>query len=158
MSKSARMLILVLFIIVCYGVSTQIHAQEARHSDTRVPLRLLPGYKFKSGPVLEGGSFGAISKVDGPTIDFEVNPYATVAVDSIPKNQLLWREEQFVGKNHFVCVYTRADEIVITVPGPYLANFRAKIHSQKDLADVLLMVLTFDPTNGYPIDPSAIVN
>jgi hypothetical protein len=63
-----------------------------------------------------------------------------------------------VGENNFVCVYTRSDELVVRVSGRYIANFHAKIQSQKDLAEVLLTILTLDPGHGYPTDPSVIIN
>jgi hypothetical protein len=38
-----------------------------------------------------------------------------------------------------------------------VANFQANVRDQQELAEMLLMVLTYEPRQGYAVDPSAVV-
>jgi hypothetical protein len=79
--------------------------------------------------------------------------------DLVPKEQVLWREQQKIGEKDFAFVYTRSGELVVTVhskmPG---ANIRAKVHNQQELTEALLMILTYDPVHGFRVDPSMIID
>jgi hypothetical protein len=92
-----------------------------------------------------------------PTIDYWFNLRASPDVESIPKDQEVWREVQTSGINRFVFVYTRSQELVVSMIYPTIGGFRVKIHNQKDLADALLTILSTDLSRGYPIDPTKIV-
>jgi len=116
------------------------------------PIRLLPGYHAEIVSGWEGGAGGKFTKQGGPSIDFQMSLHTESAVESIDKAQVVWREEQTVNGQHVVCVYTRSRELVITFPS-FVANFRTKIRNEQDLAETLLMVLTFDPFHGYSTDP-----
>jgi hypothetical protein len=76
-----------------------------------------------------------------------------------PQDQVVWRRDEKIGDREFISIYTRSDELVIGVGGhwPPPANFRAKTRNQQELAEVLLMFLSYDPFHGYNADPSAIV-
>jgi hypothetical protein len=57
-------------------------------------------------------------------------------------------------------VYTKEQEIVISFTdnkGSHPANFRAFVHGERDVAEVLLMVLTFDDVHVYPGNSGAAV-
>lgn len=139
--------------ICAYG-----QAEAGQRKQTSSPVRLLPGYKIKAISGFEGGLAGTIWKEDGPRIEFDVRSRTASAIDSVAKEQILWREEQSIGENQFVLVYTRSDELVIAVFGNITADFHAKIRNPRDLAEVLLIVLTFEPFHGYPVDPSVVVH
>ena len=123
---------------------------------TRSPIQLLPEYKFQVGSTIEGGRHGKIWRQGGPSIAFDIDMYTPSAVDSVEKSQIAWREEQSRNPGRVICIYTKSQDLLITFVTPMPANFRSKIRSQRDLAEVLLMVLTFEPINGYPVDPSTI--
>jgi len=124
-----------------------------------VPFRLLAGYKLKSFSGFEGGASGTIWKENGPNIQFGLGMMDTSEADSVPNEQVLWREEQEIGEKHFTFVFTRSGELVGTADGKVpLANFRAKIRDQQDLTEVLLTFLTYEPVHGYAVDPSLIIS
>jgi hypothetical protein len=132
------------------------YAQKSVKPLNRIPFRLLPGYKIKISPGSEDGFFGTISSANGLAIAFDFNGYGAAQTDSVPKDQISWQEEQTVGKNRFIFIYTRSDELVISCFGPSPANFRAKIRNPKDITEVLLIVVTVEPTPVYPVDPSLV--
>jgi hypothetical protein len=129
---------------------------ESGPKEFRSPVNLLSGYRMTALPGFEDGPFGKIWKDGALTIDYGFDLYGQAETDSIPKDQDLWREEQTIGIYHFVCVYTRSQELVVTLNRPTLANFRAKIRNQQDLTEVLLTILSTDRFRGYPIDPSRV--
>jgi len=162
-TKMSRRFLLVLslsFVISALAPpSFKAQSGPMRWKDNHVPVRLLPGYKITGYAGFEGDIHGKIWKDGGPTIEYSlVDLYAGDTAGTIPKDQQLWREEQTVGPNHFVCVYTRSNELVVTFSQRAIANFRAKIRDHKDLAEVLLIVLTLDVQNGYELDPSMIID
>jgi hypothetical protein len=158
MSKFVLILSLATLLAVPKPAPGQGRADTAQRNDSRSAFRLLPGYNVKVTAGPEGGGSGTIWKEGGPSIGFEMGGYRANAIDSVAKEQLLWREEQTIEGNRFICVYTRSDELVIAVLGSHPADFRAKIRNPKELAEVLLTVLTFEPEHGYPVAPSAIVH
>jgi hypothetical protein len=126
--------------------------------DNRVPFPLLPGYRITGSAGVEGDLHGKIWRDDGTTIRYDIDLDAADDAGSMPKEPQLWRQSQTVGENNFVCVYTRSDELVVRVSGRYIANCHAKIQSQKDLAELLLTILTLDPGHGYPTDTSMMID
>jgi hypothetical protein len=56
-----------------------------------------------------------------------------------------------------VCVFPGSNHIIVSFGPGRLANFSARISNQKDLAEVLLMALSFDEEHGYAVDPRALV-
>jgi hypothetical protein len=122
----------------------------------RSPFELLSGYKMTEGHDFEGGAYGAIWRDGGLSIEYSFDNYSAIDVESISKHQELWRLEQTSGINKFVIVYTRTQELVVSMIYPVLGNFRSKIHDQKELAEVLLTILSTDISRGYPIDEERI--
>jgi len=155
-----RRLISTLITTLIVSMGCAATAQEASASNTsdgiRFPLRLLRGYKLQTAAGIDNGPNGKIWKENGPTIDFHIGPYFSEETESIRKEEILWREEQIVNGHSFTCVYTKSADLVISHQPLPVANFRARIHSQQELAEILLMVLTFEP-KGYAVDPNAIV-
>jgi hypothetical protein len=152
------LLLTFVFFSAARSISDAQPLQTATKTDLRSPFRLLPGYKLKATPGLEGGEYATISMEGGASMEFARGEYRANAIDTIKKDQSLWREEQTIGENHFVCIYTRSHELVVTVFANRQppADIRARIHSEKDMADVLLMVTTFDPQHGYSVDSPAV--
>jgi hypothetical protein len=60
------------------------------------------------------------------------------------KNRAAWRTEQVIDGKRVVCIYTKSKELLIAFPDD-LANFYAKARTQRDITDMMLMVLTYDP-------------
>lgn len=121
-------------------------------ASSRSPVRLLPGYKLQIVPGPEG-SGGKIWKEGGPVIDFNLPQCcAGIATDSVEKGAVAWRIEQIVEKQRVIVLYTNSNELIVAFP-KLISNFHAKIRNPQDLAEVLLMVLTFEPYKGYEMDP-----
>jgi hypothetical protein len=155
-----RRLISTLIATLIVSMGCAATAREASAPNTsagiRFPLRLLPGYKLQAGAGYDNGPSGKIRKENGPAIEFHMGPYFSEATESIKKEEILWREEQVVNGQSFTCVYTKSEDLVISHQPLPVANFQAKIHSQQEMAEMLLMVLAFEP-KGYPVAPNAIV-
>jgi len=107
------------------------------------PLALLPGYKIQISGGIDS-SAGKIWKAGGLTIDVEFCCGFGNKAESFDKRQVLWREDQTIGGQPVVCVFTKSRELIVSY-SRRSANFRAKIRNQKDLSEMLLMVLTYDP-------------
>jgi len=126
--------------------------QEEKTSRSVVPL--LAGYKIKVMSGIDSAG-GRISKDRGLSIEFSIGYYVGNAADSIERKQISWRIEQTVNEQKLVCVLTKASELVVTFPA-FRANFRAKVRSRQDVAEMLLMVSLFDPHKGYPAEPGTV--
>ena len=106
---------------------------------------------------MEGDFGGRIWKVGGLSIDFDAGIYNPKAIDSIEKKDVQWRVDQIWNGHRVVLVYGSSGRVAVSIID-LAANFQAKVHNEQELAEMLLMVLTYDPRQGYPVDPSAIVN
>jgi hypothetical protein len=149
--------ILMLTLALTFATSGAATAQTAK--DARSAFQLLPGYKV----TLTGGSDtsgGRIWKLGGVSIDWNWGQGLGDADAQIGKEQVIWRESQTVNGKEIVCIYSKSKEFLIWLrvgPRDFPTIFRAKIRSQKEMTEMLLMVLSFEPHQGYPVDPSAVV-
>jgi len=154
---NATRLMLVLFLILLPSVQASGQDENtAQGKKTLAMVRLLPGYKFQIVPGFEGNAGGRIWKEGGPKIEFSIGCCFDDATQSTGRDDVLWKEEQVVNGQTFICAYTKSRELLMSFPKQF-GHFRAKVQSQKDLSEVLLMVLTFDVEHGYPVDPAMIV-
>ncbi len=124
-------------------------------SSSRSPVVLLSGYKVQIIPGIDS-SGGKIWKERGLTIEIELCCGFGNAAESVDKSQILWREEQTFNGQRVVCVYTRSKHLIVSFP-KLITNFRAKIRNPNELTEMLLMVLTFEPQQGYVTAPGTIV-
>jgi hypothetical protein len=148
--------IFALIMTLMFSVSLASSAQNpdvAKGESNISPVRLLPGYKFRAGRSLDTGG-GTIWKEGGLEIDFVAGAIGSEA-DSIDKKDVVWREQQVVNGQRMICVYTKSHDLVISFP-KLRADFSSKIRSRQDLAEMLMMVVTFEP-RGYPVEPGAVV-
>jgi hypothetical protein len=115
MSSFLKVIVVALTFFVVAPHAAHSQMGPTKWKDNRIPFHLLPDYKIQGYTGIEGGSNGKIWKDGGPTIEFALyGPRYESAVNEIPKEQILWREEQTVGKNKFEAVYTRAHELVMS--------------------------------------------
>jgi hypothetical protein len=157
--------LLVIFAFLSLTATT-LHASDKRPGD----IQLLDGYALRRGPAAVDASVWTIEKKGGTTIKFESGPSEGSWADPRDMNQYAWYREQTV--NGYKVRFALIKEGLKTVwepegggserPGNILlvtflldgghssntANFMAKIHESSDLGDVLLMVVTFDPSKG----------
>lgn len=127
-------------------------------------LRLLDGYRFERSHTFDTIN-GVIFRDGGLRIEFESGPGEGYAVDPKNKSKYIWYREQVVKGNKVILALTNSEGtpwrpekernpkprqiLMVTFPGKLggfdAANFYAEVLDQQEVADVLLMVLTFDP-------------
>jgi len=136
-----------------------------KHSNGNI--RLLDGYKIKKARTVDALTW-TIYKEGGLTIDFEAGPNEGLWADAQKQEDYLWYREQVLNGHKVMLAlvkpglrtvwepdHPRSPELgnilLVTFPLGVLpdntANFSAEILGEKELADSLLMILTFDPSN-----------
>ena len=129
-------------------------------------IKLLDGYKYKRSHTFDTIN-GIIYKDGGLRIEFESGISEGYAVDPKEQKNYLWfRQQEINGHKVFLAltqtgVGTRWEPekprgpkprriLMVTFPGKFgpmnAANFYAEVLDDKEIGDMLLMVLTFDPT------------
>lgn len=128
-------------------------------------VKLLKGYSYERSRAVDTIN-GRIYKENGLSIEFESGISEGYAVDSKQQKGYLWyREQEINGHKVFVALTRpgvntrwepkkprRADIRILmaTFPGKFgpldAANFYAEVVDDTEVADALLMILTFDPT------------
>jgi hypothetical protein len=114
---------------------------------------LLPGYQHERVPTPRDSRNGRIWKDQGLSISYQIGGQAGNRVTGNPNLQ--WSKEQTVAGNRVQIGMTR-DRMLIVVfsslappqggPSSVLpANFYATVNSDEDIADMLFMVMTYNP-------------
>ena len=127
-------------------------------------IRLLEGYKYKKGNTVDA-LIGTISKHGGLLIEFEAGLNQGFAADPKEKDKYLWYREQIVNGRKVMLALIKpglktvwepdnprspemGNILLITFPldiqRDHAVNFRAEVLNPQEVADMLLMVLTFD--------------
>ena len=115
---------------------------------------LLPGYQHAPVPTPRDSRNGRIWKDQGLSISYQAGGLAGNRVNGNPN--LLWSKEMTVRGNRVQIGMTRDRMLIVVlssptpppeVPGSALpANFYATVNTEEDIADMLLMVMTYNPT------------
>lgn len=129
-------------------------------------LKLLEGYKYRRSRTADTIN-GLIFKDGGLSIEFESGISEGYAADPGEKSKYLWYREQVVNGHNVFLALTEIGAatkwqperprpaklgrvLMVTFPGKLgpndAANFYAQVLDEKEIAETLLMVLTFDPT------------
>ena len=127
-------------------------------------VKLLEGYKYRRTQTTDAIG-GMIYKEGGLTIEFESGISQGYAADPRQRDRYTWfRVQEVNGHKVFVALgeigkttkwkpqrpRQSGGVLMVTFPGKFgpndAANFYAEVLDEKDVADTLLMVLTFDPT------------
>ena len=154
---------LIILILICF-CTTQSFSQ-----DKNTGIQLLEGYKFKRLQAFDAATW-AIYKEGGLTIVFEAGLNQGLWADPKKIDQYAWYREQNLNgrKVKFALIKSglktvwepdqpRSSEtgniLLVTFPlndslPDYTANFKAEILNDQEMADALLMILTFNP-NKY---------
>jgi hypothetical protein len=139
---------------------TQHGGSNKLQATVRSPVRLLPGYKIEFASGVEGGYGVHIWKEAGLNIFGSFGCCFGAKANSVGKDRLGWEEKQEMNGRHVTLAYTKGQDLVVTFTednGSYPVNFTAHIRDEHDVAETLLMVLTYEPTHGYPVPPQEIV-
>jgi len=120
---------------------------SGRAADVAAPapgdIKLLPGYRHEA----ERGKdtlIGKVWKEGGLTFRYDIGRGAGNAVNAHAKNDLLWCKEQVVQGRQLLLGFSKDRTLYVTFPQTS-ANFSGKVASDEDLADMLLMCLTYAP-------------
>jgi hypothetical protein len=105
-------------------------------------IRLLPGYQLTAGRSLDSIS-GEIRKHGGLIINFDLVEAYTDCKSCGWTDGELWRKKQLVNEEEAVFVFTKSKRLVVSFPKSH-ANFYATIRNESDMADMLLMLSTFE--------------
>ena len=128
-------------------------------------IKLLDGYKFRRGGTIDTIN-GVIYREGGLVIEFESGISEGYAADPKGRARYIWYREQVVGGPKVMLALTKpgvgtawrpekprnspsGNILIVTFPGRFgpndAANFYAEVLNEQEAADMLLMVLTFDP-------------
>ncbi len=153
--KRLSLLAIVVLLFAVSSTSIGQNQDRTKREVNRIRFQLLPGYRVSVSYGLD--TWGAkIWKDGGVTIEFVNGLHVGVEADSVEKGGVTWREEQFVNSQRFICVYRKANDLVVSI-AQLAVNFRGHIRNQQDLAEMLLIVLTYEPTHGYRFEPGTVV-
>jgi hypothetical protein len=117
-------------------------------------MRLLEGYTHTPSQGIDT-AVGRISKPGGMTIEYDNGAMAgQYARKCSSKSACLWFKRQWVGGREVWLGMTKEGEIIATFPKSS-ANFFARTNSPEDVADFLLMVMTYgaEETKGAAPKP-----
>jgi hypothetical protein len=138
----------------CASVAAQDAPPPALKSRPRSPFQLLSGYKIEIRGGIEGEVGGRVWKPGGLAIDWSDDVHSGGAItDEIQQNDVLWRLELRPGAT--ILVRTRHDRVALSI-GTRI-NFSATIHNDQELAEMLLMCLTYDFQKGFEVPPDSII-
>jgi hypothetical protein len=153
-----------LSVVACFVAlsGSAIHADDPPYGN----VKLLDGYKYKRSHTSDTIN-GLIYKENGLSIVFESGINEGYAVELKMQKDYIWfRQQEINGHKVFLAltesgVGTKWEPekprspnprriLMITFPGKFgpmdAANFYAEVLDEKDIADALLMALTFDPS------------
>ena len=128
------------------------HSSVMLAADPLGGMRLLPGYQHEP---LQGidSIVGRVQKQDGLLITYEIGAVTkpgaprlgggfTDRPKNTPKEQLRWYREQVVAGEPVHLAYRKDDQLMLSFPERG-ANFSVKVTDTEQLADALLMILTY---------------
>jgi hypothetical protein len=104
-------------------------------------IKLLPSYRHKTEQGIDT-AVGRIWKEGGLTITYDIGRLAGHYAGPDAHADFLWRKEQVLGGQIIWCALTKEGQLIITFPKTS-ANFFAKLKTQEEFAEVLLMILTY---------------
>jgi hypothetical protein len=143
------------FFLFAVSPNTTAQSQDRKKCESaKSVLHLLPGYKVDVFWGIDSWS-AKISKEGSITIELFQGLHVGVDADAVDKKDVAWREEQVVNGQQVICVYTKSNDLVVSIP-QLAVNFRGHTRNQQDLTEMLLMVLTYEPTHGYPVEPGTV--
>lgn len=146
-------ILLIAFFLLSGPFTTTAQNQDrAKHAAALLPVQLLSGYQVRIASGIDAWN-GTIWKDGGVKIEFDHGSHVGVAADLVEKSDVVWREEQVVNGHQMICVYTKSNHLIVSIP-KRIVNFEASIRNHQDLTEMLLMVLTYEPTHGYPVEPA----
>jgi hypothetical protein len=131
-------------------------------------IKLLDGYRIRKDWAVDASSW-RIEKPGGLIIHFEAGYSEGFIVDANDRSKYAWFREQTINGNKVLLALVKpgmkkdpdldkernlppGNVLLVTFPLPggtaHAANFVGKIANSEEMVDMLLMVMTFDPSKG----------
>ena len=151
---------MIVMALICLSPST------LSASDRHGGIKLLDGYEIKKGRAVDAAAW-TIHKKGGLVIQFEAGASEGLWANPKHKGEYAWYREQTVnGHKVYLALIKpglktvwepgsprsreRGNSLLVSFPlgwqSTNTANFKAEILNAEEMADMLLMVLTFDPS------------
>lgn len=155
---------LVVVLVLLLAGSGQLGASDVELGG----MKLLPGYHIRKNWELDALS-ATIEKTGGLIIHFEAGKAEGYAVDQKVKDNYAWYREQSINGHKVLVALIRpgvktdsdldkernlppGNVLLVTYPlggdKAHAANFVGKVADSEEMIDMLLMVVTFDPSKG----------
>jgi len=135
------MRLLAVALIALLGSAGRVEAQVVNGAPPGA-MRLLDGYQHET---LQGidTQVGRIWKNNGPEVYYDIG--ALAGNHARQSDMARWSKRQTIGANAFTLTMRTDDSVVLTFD-KNTANFFIKgVRTQEELAEVLLMLLTYNP-------------
>lgn len=130
-------------------------------------LRLLEGYRHEAGRGRDT-RVGRIAKEGGPTFRYDIGHLAGPRVRNVRQADLVWQRHQRIFGREVLVAQSLHGQAIVSILRPdqagepgdrtiaeqveasmrYPANFFGRVESTEQLADLLLMALTYAPEGG----------
>lgn len=154
LKRTALVTIVLSLLFLPFGAGQEAGKNAA--ASPRLVIQLLPGYKFQNVPGLDTAG-ARIFKPGGLSIEFGSGEHMEKAADDLPSSKIYWKTRQTINGRQLTCAYTRSGYLVATFHDAIIADFEARIRNKQELTEMLLMIATYEPLKGYPVDPGALV-
>jgi hypothetical protein len=111
-------------------------------------MKLLSGYQHQK---LQGidTHVGKVWKDGGLSIQYDIGKLAGNYAKAQAKDEPLWHKEQVIGGRTLHLALAKDKKFYVTLP-EWNANFWGQVKTEEDIADILLMVLTYSPAEKTP--------
>jgi hypothetical protein len=153
-----------LVVISCAVVLLTVTAGLTRADETRLGgMQLLPGYGHV--PLQGFDSIVGQIKIDkGLTISYEIGGVVKAGAPRFggsfsdrpklaPKDSIHWYREQVVGGQDAHLAHSKDDILMVSFPEKGM-NFSVKVKTSSEMADALLMILTYPNPPGKKNKPN----
>ena len=146
MTKKIPLFVLAFCLFI---LSASAQNQIPRKRDNAIPppggIKLLSGYVHTPDRGIDT-TVGRIKKEGGLDIKYDIGVLAGEYVKHCQwNNTCVWYKEQQLNAG-LVKIALQSNEIIVATFPRTTANFYAKVRTEEDIADFLLMILTFDET------------
>ena len=136
------------FFAVLIASTAAVSAWAAHQSDDGPPgsINTIAGYKHEQGRG-EDTDVGKIWKEGGLTINYDIGTLAGPRANPEHQADYSWYKEQPFGGQRARCALTKSGQLLVTFPADS-ACFYANVETPEDVADMLLIVLTYRGQHG----------
>jgi len=148
MRKKSLMFLKLLLLLLCCGLSLSIVQRQAASSLSGWTIKVLPGYQHERLRGIDSEP-GEITKKDGLKIEYDIGMMAGEIVKPSDVSLYLWYKEQTLNGQSVRIAFTKQRVLKATFPDSD-ANFWCEIRGEEDLADALLMILSYQSTVKDP--------